>query len=53
MEVGPVLDQTKEFKDARIKMPMVMNDMLREIVENSRSLVRRVHVIGYMIIGKE
>ena len=53
MEVGPVLDQTKEFKDARIKIPMVMKDMLREIVETSRSLVRRVHMMGYTIIGKK
>ncbi|KAI9495887.1 hypothetical protein BDB00DRAFT_759551 [Zychaea mexicana] len=53
MEVGSVADQTEEFKDARMKMPVVMKDMLREIVERAPNLVRRVHMIGYMIIGKQ
>ncbi|KAG2224554.1 hypothetical protein INT45_004399 [Circinella minor] len=53
MEVGSVADQTKEFKDSGMKMPIVMKDMLREIVEKAPTLVRRVHMIGYMITGEQ
>ena len=51
MEAGPVLDQTKEFKNACINIPMVMKDMSHEIIEGSRPLVRHVHLMGCMIIG--
>ncbi|KAI9495883.1 hypothetical protein BDB00DRAFT_759593, partial [Zychaea mexicana] len=53
MEVGSVADETKEFKDACMKIPVIMKDMLCEIVERAPNLVRRVHMIGYMIIGKQ
>ena len=53
MEVGSVANQTKEFKDVGMKMPIVMTDMLCEIVEKAPTLVRRVHMIGYMITGKQ
>lgn len=53
LEIGGPTDQTKEWKDSRIKMPIVMKDMLLQIAETSPSIVNKVHILGYVINGKQ
>ncbi|KAI9269096.1 hypothetical protein BDA99DRAFT_479143 [Phascolomyces articulosus] len=49
-EVGATKDQTKEFHDCSLKMPLVLRDMLLALTYDS-SLLHKSHVIGYSISG--
>ncbi|KAI9466435.1 hypothetical protein BDB00DRAFT_872194 [Zychaea mexicana] len=51
LEIGRTNDQTKEFIDGSIKMPMVMRDMLLKLVEENPALVNQLHILGYLIMG--
>ena len=53
MEVGSEADQTKEWKDGKVKMPVVMQDELREIVQEAPALLHKVDIIGYAVHGKQ
>ncbi|KAI9488956.1 hypothetical protein BDB00DRAFT_963026 [Zychaea mexicana] len=50
IEIGKDEDQTKEMKDGLLKMPIVMHDMLLQVAF-SESLLRCVHVLGFVIVG--
>ncbi|KAG0178932.1 hypothetical protein DFQ28_003560, partial [Apophysomyces sp. BC1034] len=50
LEIGGVYDQTKEFRDSRMKMPTVLRDMLL-LLSFTPTLLREVHVVGYSING--
>ena len=51
LEAGYKKDNTKEFEDAMLKLPIVLKDMLTEIVNCRPSLLRKAHVIGYNVNG--
>ncbi|KAG2221872.1 hypothetical protein INT45_012516, partial [Circinella minor] len=51
LEVGKASDQTKEFMDGSIKMPIVMRDMLLKLAGKSPVLVNELHVLRYVIMG--
>ncbi|KAI7858785.1 hypothetical protein BDC45DRAFT_564895 [Circinella umbellata] len=53
LEIGKASDQTKEFMDGSIKMPIVMRDMLLKLVEESQALVNELHTLGYVIMGNK
>ncbi|KAG2217377.1 hypothetical protein INT45_007387 [Circinella minor] len=53
MEVGSERDQTKEWKDSMVKMPVVMQDQLREIVQEAPQLKHKVDIVGYSIHGNQ
>ncbi|KAI8149278.1 hypothetical protein BJV82DRAFT_587343 [Fennellomyces sp. T-0311] len=53
MEVGSHVDQTKEWTDGRLKMPVVMKDMLLQIVEEAPALLHKIGITGYLINGNE
>ena len=50
-EVGAAQDQTKEFRDCALKMPLVLRDMLLALTYDP-SLLHKSHVIGYSISGR-
>ncbi|KAI9488958.1 hypothetical protein BDB00DRAFT_645146 [Zychaea mexicana] len=49
-EIGKDEDQTKEMKDRLSKMSIVMHTMLLQLA-SSESLLRRVHVPGFLLAG--
>ncbi|KAI9278730.1 hypothetical protein BDA99DRAFT_420074, partial [Phascolomyces articulosus] len=49
-EIGPAKDQTKEFRDSMLKMPIVLRDMLL-LTAFAPSLLHQSHVIRYGIFG--
>ncbi|KAI7853859.1 hypothetical protein BDC45DRAFT_606323 [Circinella umbellata] len=51
LETGSRKDNTKEFEDSMLKLPIVFKDMLTEIVSHRPSLLHKAHVIGYNING--
>ncbi|KAI9467450.1 hypothetical protein BDB00DRAFT_777725, partial [Zychaea mexicana] len=51
METGSTVDQTKELMDGYMKMPIVMKDMLLQIVEEAPSLLHEIDITGYVISG--
>ncbi|KAI7859393.1 hypothetical protein BDC45DRAFT_475199 [Circinella umbellata] len=53
LEIGKTNNQTKELMDGSIKMPVVMRDMLMKLVEETPSLVNKLHILGYMIMGNK
>ena len=53
MEIGREADQTKEWKDGKVKMPVVIQDELREIVQEATGLLHKVDIIGYAVHGKQ
>ena len=52
MEIGTAADLTKELKDGKMKMPVVLKDMLLQIVEAVPTLLHQPNVTGYVINGK-
>ena len=50
IEIGPRLDQTKEFYDSRLKMPLVLRDMLLDIIKAPK-LLYKTQTLGYSISG--
>ncbi|KAG2222833.1 hypothetical protein INT45_000448 [Circinella minor] len=53
LEIGKTNIQTKELMDGSIKMPVVMRDMLMELVEETTPLVNKLHILGYVIMGNK
>ncbi|KAI7855876.1 hypothetical protein BDC45DRAFT_534212 [Circinella umbellata] len=51
LEIGARRNNTKEFQDSMLKLPLVLKDMLTEIINNRPSLLRDAHVLGYNING--
>ncbi|KAG2224490.1 hypothetical protein INT45_010556 [Circinella minor] len=51
LEIGARRDNTKEFQDSMLKLPLVLKDMLTEIINHRPSLLRDAHVLGYNING--
>ena len=51
LEVGPKVDNTKEFQDSMLKLPFVLKDMLTDLINHRPSLLREAHVLGYNING--
>lgn len=51
LEIKGMVDDTKEKEDSRVKMPIVMRDMLLQVVDNVSSMLRKVHIVGYHING--
>ena len=51
MEIGKSINQTKEWQDGRLKMPIVMRDMLMSMVEETPALLHTLHTMGYSING--
>ncbi|KAI8149270.1 hypothetical protein BJV82DRAFT_662576 [Fennellomyces sp. T-0311] len=45
-EVGSHVDETKEWTHGRLKMPIVMKDMLLQIVEETRILLHKIGITG-------
>ena len=52
LEIGDRLDSTKEMKDSMIKLPIVLKDMLRAIVQDMPSIINQTHILGYNINGR-
>ncbi|KAI8144665.1 hypothetical protein BJV82DRAFT_667231 [Fennellomyces sp. T-0311] len=53
MEIDSRQDDTKEFKDAKIKLPHFMKDMLLAIVNKSPSLLHKAQITGLSINGED
>ncbi|KAI7899317.1 uncharacterized protein BX663DRAFT_219078 [Cokeromyces recurvatus] len=53
LETGSKDDQTKEIKDGRLKLPLVMKDILLNIVCKVPGVLNKVHIIGYCINGNK
>ncbi|KAI9494030.1 hypothetical protein BDB00DRAFT_956181 [Zychaea mexicana] len=51
LEAGANRDYTKEFHDSKLKLPMVLRDMLCAIVKHRSSILRKAHVLGYNVNG--
>ncbi|KAG2218355.1 hypothetical protein INT45_012974 [Circinella minor] len=51
LEAGPTRNNTKEFEDSMMKLPLVFKDMLSEIASRRPSLLYKAHVLGYNING--
>ncbi|KAG0166403.1 hypothetical protein DFQ28_006568, partial [Apophysomyces sp. BC1034] len=49
MEIGASDDKTKEFQDAKMKLSIVLKDMLLRIAEQMPSIFREAHILGYNI----
>ncbi|KAI9488879.1 hypothetical protein BDB00DRAFT_771698, partial [Zychaea mexicana] len=51
LKIGKTSDQTKEWSNGLIKMPIVMRDMLLKMVNRSPDLINKLHTMGYNING--
>lgn len=45
-------DDTKDLKDGYLKLPIVMKDMLKIIVDKYPAIKEKVNIVGYSIQGK-
>lgn len=52
LEIGGCPDSTKSLKDGKIKMPIVLKDMLLSIIANTDTKPQDIHLVGYIINGK-
>ncbi|KAI9278901.1 hypothetical protein BDA99DRAFT_429089, partial [Phascolomyces articulosus] len=52
LEIGDKVDQTKEMKDSMPKLPIVLKDMLRAIVQDIPSIINQTRILGYNINGR-
>ncbi|KAI8084432.1 uncharacterized protein BX664DRAFT_315990 [Halteromyces radiatus] len=52
LEMGGYSNQTKEWRDSRIKMAVVKKDMLLRIIDTAPAVINDVHVIGYSTCTK-
>lgn len=51
LEIGQISDQTKEMHDSKLKLPMVMKDMMLAIMTSAPDLLHHIHIVGYNING--
>ena len=51
LEIGQNTDSTKELKDSRLKLPIVMRDMFLKIYNYAPELQNKIHILGYNING--
>ncbi|CAO3593894.1 unnamed protein product [Absidia cylindrospora] len=51
LEADRTSNLTKAWDDGRLKMPIVMKDMLLEILNSNSVHVNDIHIIGYLISG--
>lgn len=49
LEIGGKNDNTKDFKDGYIKLPHVMKDQLKAIIDDHPSIMPDVAIVGYNI----
>ncbi|KAG2223091.1 hypothetical protein INT45_008939 [Circinella minor] len=51
IEIDQNTDSTKELKDSRLKLPIVMKDMFLKIYHYAPELQHKIHIVGYNING--
>ncbi|KAI9244817.1 hypothetical protein BDA99DRAFT_425754, partial [Phascolomyces articulosus] len=49
LEIGQNTDSTKELKDSRLKLPIVMRDMFLKMYNYAPGLQNKIHILGYNI----
>lgn len=53
MEIGIKTQRdTKEVPDGHLKLPVVMKDMLKFIINKHTTIRRDIGIVGYSILGK-
>jgi len=58
MEIGAVEsgnqknDGAKDLKDGYLKLPIVMKDMMKTIIDKHPAMKKKVNIVGYNIQGK-
>ncbi|KAI9495029.1 hypothetical protein BDB00DRAFT_760860, partial [Zychaea mexicana] len=51
LEIGQKFDLTKELRDSRLKLPIVMKDQLLSIYHTAPKLLHNIRILGYYING--